>query len=145
MVADAGEQFVAKVTAQLGQRGGQRRLSAREPGGGGDGSLGQQPAEAWVPNPNGLSTDEIRAQLRRLYLDTAATGFPSCLTAALTMTTPDHLVYGSDSGVPCSTEETIEASRKSLLEFDGLTMRQRQDIGRNATALFPNAAARLDG
>ncbi|ATY16240.1 amidohydrolase [Amycolatopsis sp. AA4] len=119
-------------------------------GGGGalpamSGRLGLLGAEAWVPNPNSLSTDEIRAQLRRLYLDTAATGFPSCLTAALTMTTPDHLVYGSDSGVPCSTEETIDASRKSLLEFDGLTMRQRQDIGRNATALFPRAAARLDG
>nr|BFD86917.1 amidohydrolase family protein [Streptomyces sp. Xyl84] len=119
-------------------------------GGGGalpamSGRLGLLGAQAWVPNPKALSADEIRVQLRRLYLDTAATGFPSCLAAALTMTTPDHLVYGSDSGVPCSTEETVEANRKSLLQFDGLTPRQRQDIGRNAAVLFPGAAARLDG
>ena len=99
-------------------------------------------AEPWVPNPNALTAEEMRAQMRRLYLDTAATGFASSLAPALT---PDHLVYGSDSGVPCSTEETIEANKQALLEFDGLTRPQRAAVGRNAAALFPAAAARLDG
>jgi predicted TIM-barrel fold metal-dependent hydrolase len=119
-------------------------------GGGGalpamSGRLGLLGAEAWVPNPNALTAEEIHTQLRRLYLDTAATGFGSSLAPALVMTTPDHLVYGSDSGVPCSTEETIEASKQALLEFDGLTRQQREAVGRNAAALFPAAAARLDG
>jgi 6-methylsalicylate decarboxylase len=99
--------------------------------------------EVWVPNPNGLTRDELREQLASLYLDTAATGFAPSLAAALTMIAPDHLVYGSDCGVPCSTEATMAASKDALLAFDGLTADQRHAVGRNALPLFPTAAARL--
>jgi predicted TIM-barrel fold metal-dependent hydrolase len=100
--------------------------------------------QEWVPNPAGLTEAELTEQLRRLYLDTAAAGFPSSLAPALTMTTPDHLVYGSDSGVPCSTEASMEASKQSLLAFGGLTHRQREEVGRNALSLFPAAESRLN-
>jgi predicted TIM-barrel fold metal-dependent hydrolase len=101
--------------------------------------------EVWVPNPNNLTKEEMKQQLSSLYLDTAASGRASSLAPALTMTTCDHIVYGSDSGVPCSTEETLEANRKELLAFSGLSHEQIQNIGRNALNLFPSAAARIKG
>ncbi len=96
-----------------------------------------------MPNPNQLDPREIREHLAGLYLDTAATGTAHSLAAALAMTTPDHIVYGSDSGVPCSTEATLEANRHALAHFDGLPRDQLEAIGGNALRLFPEAAARL--
>ncbi len=99
--------------------------------------------EPWVPNPNNITQEEIQEQLGRLYLDTAATA-PTGMAPALHMVPPDHLVYGADCGVPCSTELTMEANRKAVLEYEGLSLSQREDIGRNALCLFPAAAKRLD-
>jgi len=99
--------------------------------------------EAWVPNPNRLTTTEMRDQLRRLYLDTAAT-MPTTLGPALAMTTHDHLLYGSDCGVPCTTDATMHANIEALLSYAGLTGTQIEEIGHNALRLFPNAAARID-
>ncbi|WP_240437632.1 amidohydrolase family protein [Sciscionella marina] len=98
----------------------------------------------WVPNPNRIEQHEIRAQLAGLYLDTAATGTGHSLAPALAMTSPEHLVYGSDSGVPCSTETTLEANRQALADFTGLPREQRAAIGHNALRLFPAAVARID-
>ena len=99
--------------------------------------------EPWVPNPNNITQDEITQQLSRMYLDTAATA-PTGMAPALYMVPADHLVYGADCGVPCSTESTMEANKKAVLDFDGLSENQRLAIGRNVLALFPAAAARLD-
>jgi predicted TIM-barrel fold metal-dependent hydrolase len=98
--------------------------------------------ESWVPNPVNLTHDELRAQLRRLHLDTAAT-MPTALGAALQMTTPERLVYGSDCGVPCSTNATMDANLAALLAFTGLAPEQIQAIGRNALTLLPAACARV--
>jgi hypothetical protein len=70
-------------------------------------------------------------------------GSPAWSSQKAGSTTPDHLVYGSDSGVPCSTEATMEANKRELLAFDGITRQQVENIGRNALALFPSAAARM--
>lgn len=99
--------------------------------------------EPWVPNPNKILQEEIQEQLASLYLDTAATA-PTGMAPALHMVPPDHLVYGADCGVPCSTESTMEANRKAVLEYEGLSKRQRNAIGRNVLSLFPAAAARLE-
>ena len=99
--------------------------------------------EPWVPNPNKITQEEIQEQLARLYLDTAATA-PTGMAAALHMVSPDHLVYGADCGVPCSTESTMEANKKAVLEYEGLSRSQRDAIGRNVLSLFPAAAARLE-
>jgi predicted TIM-barrel fold metal-dependent hydrolase len=98
--------------------------------------------ESWVPNPANLTHDEMRTHLRRLHLDTAAT-MPTALGAALEMTSPDRLVYGSDCGVPCSTEETMDANLAALLAFKGVAPEQIQGIGRNALNLLPKAADRI--
>ena len=99
-------------------------------------------AEPWVPNPYNITSEEIKRDLSRLYLDTAATA-PSALGPALYMTSPSHIVYGADCGVACSTEETMEANKQAILNYDGLSENQRIDIGRNVLPLFPSAAARL--
>ncbi|MGZ9713015.1 amidohydrolase family protein [Glaciimonas sp. GNP009] len=100
--------------------------------------------EAWVPNPNQITQAEMREHLSQLYLDTAATGTVHTLAPALAMTTCDHIVYGSDCGVPCSTEATLAANIDALLRFCGLTRDQIEEIGHNALRLFPAAAARLE-
>ena len=99
--------------------------------------------EAWVPNPNNITQEEIQEQLARLYLDTAATA-PTGIAPALHMVPADHLVYGADCGVPCSTESTMEANRKAVLEYEGLSKVQRNAIGRNILLLLPAAAKRLE-
>jgi predicted TIM-barrel fold metal-dependent hydrolase len=98
--------------------------------------------ESWVPNPNRITPTEFREHLRRLHLDTAGT-CPTTLGPALAMTTPDHLVYGSDCGVPCTTERTMQVNLEALLSFAGLTREQIEDIGHNALRLFPAAAERI--
>ena len=100
-------------------------------------------AEPWVPNPGRLTREEMREQLSCLYLDTAAAGSAHSLRPALAMTTCDHLVYGSDCGVPCSTEASLVRNIEAILAFSDLSPEQIQQIGRNALGLFPRAAARL--
>ncbi len=94
----------------------------------------------WVPNPNRVTSMEMREHLRRLYLDTAAT-MPTTLGPALAMTTHDHLVYGSDCGVPCTSDATMMVNIQALLSHGGLTAEQIEGIGHNALRLFPAAAA----
>jgi 6-methylsalicylate decarboxylase len=98
--------------------------------------------ENWVPNPNEITPAEMRQHMRRLYLDTAAT-MPTNLAAALSMTTLDKIVYGSDSGVPCTTDATMDANIDALFDLTGLTPEQVRMIGHNALNLFPTAALRL--
>lgn len=98
--------------------------------------------ENWVANPNRITSAEMHQHLRRLFLDTAGT-CPTTLGAALAMTTYDRLVYGSDCGVPCTTDATMDANLEALLGYPGLTRVQKEEIGRNAFTLFPHAAERI--
>lgn len=98
--------------------------------------------ENWVPNPQRVTPMEMRQHLRRLHLDTAAT-CPTGLGAALAMTTHEQLVYGSDCGVPCTTDATMDANIEALRSYPGLTREQVEDIGHAALRLFPAAAERI--
>lgn len=99
--------------------------------------------ESWVPNPQRLTQAEMREQLAALYLDTAMTGSAQSLSAGIAMTCPEHLVYGSDCGAPCTTEHTAMTNIENLLAFTGLRREQIEQIGRNALVLFPKAASRI--
>ena len=99
--------------------------------------------ESWVPNPQGITRAEMKAQLARLYLDTAATGSANSLAPALAMTTVDHLVYGSDCGVLCSSEATMQENLRTLKAFPGLTTAEIDEIGRAALKLFPSIVNRI--
>jgi predicted TIM-barrel fold metal-dependent hydrolase len=102
--------------------------------------LGTQP---WIANPNQLTREEMREHLRGFYYDTAMTGSVHTLAPVLAVTTCDHIVYGSDCGVPCTVEDTMRANIEALLQFAGLSAEQIEQIGHNALVLFPAAAARL--
>jgi predicted TIM-barrel fold metal-dependent hydrolase len=64
--------------------------------------------EDWVPNPEKVFIERVKEQLKKLYLDTAATATSSMLIPALKITgrRGEHVIYGSDCGVPCSNERT---------------------------------------
>ncbi|WP_019937887.1 amidohydrolase family protein [Bordetella sp. FB-8] len=103
--------------------------------------LGTQP---WIPNPQRVTQDEMRRHLAALYLDTAMTGSVHTIAPALAMTSCDHIVYGSDCGVPCTVEATAVANIEALLRVAGLSPERVEQIGKNALRLFPDAARRIE-
>lgn len=106
------------------------------------GRLGLIGAEGWVPNPEGMTPPDIRADLSRLYLDTAATGTDANLAAAVTMVPRDHLVYGADAGVPCSSEASMARNIDALQASAVLTSEEVDRLGHRAFDLFPAASRR---
>ncbi|MGW5172660.1 hypothetical protein ACWEQ1_35575 [Streptomyces nodosus] len=104
------------------------------------GRLGLLGAEPWAPNPLGITAEEIRADLARLYLDTAATGTDVNLASAVTMVPRDHFVYGGDAGVPCSNEDSMGRNIRSLQDSGVLARHKVEALGRRAFGLFPAAA-----
>ncbi|AOR66681.1 amidohydrolase 2 [Burkholderia stabilis] len=102
--------------------------------------IGTQP---WVRNPSMLTESEMRNQLARLYVDTAMTGSVHTIAPAVAMTGIDHIVYGSDCGVPCTCFDTMESNMRTLRLSSGLDSRQLSQLGRNALKLFPMASGRI--
>ena len=100
-------------------------------------------AEAWVPNPLGVTREEIGRTIASLYYDTAATGCATHLRPAIAAAGKSHLVYGSDCGVPCSNDGTLMDNLHSLLASEDFTAEELQALGRNAANLFPRILARL--
>ncbi|MDF5753074.1 amidohydrolase family protein [Spongiactinospora sp. TRM90649] len=97
--------------------------------------------EAWVPH--GISPIEIDEQVARLYVDTAATATAESLLPALATVGPDHIVYGSDWGAPCTTEASATANLHALTHSTALSPAQSTSILHRAAALFPKATQRL--
>ncbi|WP_406635220.1 amidohydrolase family protein [Amycolatopsis sp. WGS_07] len=97
--------------------------------------------ESWVPH--GLSAHDLEDQLETVYVDTAATAFPSSLLPAAAILGADHIVYGSDWGAPCTTVDTAEENRNSLQHCGVLTAAETATVRRRALDLFPLAARRL--
>ena len=99
--------------------------------------------EPWVPNPKHIAKHEVKAQLSKLYVDTAAVGC-AALQPAIDLVGKSHLVYGADCGVPCSTEATMEENKRNILSFKGFTEAEKEDVmSRTLRSLFPAAAARM--
>jgi hypothetical protein len=68
----------------------------------------------WVPDPvEGITQDEIREQLGRLYCDTAIAGTDSVLKPLLEMVEPSHIVYGTD--YPAAGPSVIESALAALV------------------------------
>ncbi len=74
-----------------------------------------------------------------------AMGIVSMLLPALEMTgwRGERIVYGSDFGVPCCWEKTLDASVRSLLAFEGLMMQEKERIRNGLEKMFPAAAERV--
>ncbi|KAJ5104992.1 hypothetical protein NUU61_002339 [Penicillium alfredii] len=97
--------------------------------------------EKWVANPNHITREEIKTQLGRLYVDTAATA-KSGLVPAVQMCGVGRCVYGADCGVSCSTEATMEENRHDVQVFEREMSIPVNTIGENGWKLFPAAAKR---
>ncbi|KUN90692.1 amidohydrolase 2 [Streptomyces resistomycificus] len=123
-----------RLTVVLAHRGG--ALPALS------GRLGLLGAEEYVFNPLGLTAEDIRADLAKLYLDTAAAGTDANLAAAVTMVPHDHIVYGADAGVPCSNESNMRRNIDALRNSHVLTPEEVDALGHRAFDLFPAAAQR---
>lgn len=106
------------------------------------GRLTQLGAEPWVPNAQNITRDEIREHLARLYLDTANAGGDAPLSAALAMVPRDHVIYGSDSGAPCNTDETLATNIRTLRDSRVLAKGEADQFGHRAWDLFPTAGRR---
>ena len=99
--------------------------------------------EPWIPNPQQLTPDEIRETLSGIYVDTAAMGSAHSVKPVLEMTSAEHICYGSDCGVPCTTSRTMTRNLELLLASDVMSQVEIQAVGRNVLKLVPSVAARL--
>lgn len=108
------------------------------------GRLGLLGTEEWVPNPQEITKEEIERQTRALYVDTAATATEHLLNPAISVVGKEHICYGSDSGVPCSTDQTIDQNLRNLLSFKSMTDDEKDAVGKRAFELFPEAAKRAN-
>jgi len=89
----------------------------------------------WVPNPNHVTADEVRAQLAGLYYDTALSAHPNSLLPLLETTTASHIVFGSD--YPPADETVIETNMQLLKSSTILDDSELSAMASTATALFP--------
>ncbi|MCO8306703.1 amidohydrolase family protein [Streptomyces sp. RKCA744] len=99
-------------------------------------------AEAWVPNPRGLTTQDIQTALSRLWVDTAASASDQQIAAAATVFGDTHIVYGSDWGVACTNTASAKRNLHALHTTLAITPDTRAAILTRAAKLFPEAARR---
>ncbi|KAI1339737.1 hypothetical protein F5Y15DRAFT_423613 [Xylariaceae sp. FL0016] len=98
-------------------------------------------AESWVPNAKGVTREELRAQMSRLYVDTAATAATG-MEPAVKMAGIEHVVYGADCGVPCSTVATMEENRGVVRDIAKRLTGNGDAVGMNGFNMFPAAKKR---
>ena len=105
-------------------------------------SFGPHP-RGWVANPLQITMAEMTAAFARFYYDTALAGTAHSLDGVLDVTTPDHVVYGADFGAPCTDPELCDFQLASVKTYERLTPAQRDALGSNVLALFPQFAERI--
>ncbi|MFE2317311.1 amidohydrolase family protein [Streptomyces sp. NPDC059441] len=96
----------------------------------------------WVSNPRGVTKDEVRQQIAGLFYDTALATSPNALLPLLEITSPDHIVFGSD--YPPGDLEVIEAHMDALSRTTLLSDHHLAEFSTTATTLFPHLKARSD-
>jgi predicted TIM-barrel fold metal-dependent hydrolase len=76
---------------------------------------------------------------RGLYYETALAGSRNSLLPTLEVTTPDHILFGTDW--PAAPEPTVVRNIDNLTSFDGFTAQELRAVERdNALKLFPRFA-----
>ncbi|CAI6049915.1 unnamed protein product [Clonostachys chloroleuca] len=96
--------------------------------------------ESWVPNHKGIKTDDIKKQISSIYVDTAASA-ETGMEPAVRMVGIEHVVYGADCGVPCSTERTMEENKEAV-RMIAKKYGDSEQVGMNGFKLFPYAEMR---
>jgi predicted TIM-barrel fold metal-dependent hydrolase len=88
------------------------------------------------PDDAEIGPAHVADVLRRLYYETALAGSPNSLLPTLQVTTPDHILFGTDC--PAAPERTVSHNIANLDAFEGFTETDLAGIDRaNAPRLFP--------
>ncbi|MGW6769688.1 amidohydrolase family protein [Streptomyces sp. NPDC055037] len=91
------------------------------------------------PEDAEIDPAHVATVLRGLYYDTALAGSRNSLLPTLEVTSPDHILFGTDW--PAAPETTVVHNIANLTSFDGFTEDQLHGVERdNALALFPRFA-----
>jgi len=99
------------------------------------GTIGTLP---WVRHEPELTQDTVRAQLSRLYFDTAIAGTAASIGPVLELTTPDHIVFGSD--FPPASVPVIDQNIAALASLTCMTEAEKTAVNQNARRLFRRLA-----
>lgn len=99
-------------------------------------ALGPMP---WVPNPRGVTADDVIAQFASLYFETANAAHS--LRPLLEMTTADHILFGTD--YPLSDMKVHEDYMQDFLSSTALDNAEFAAITPNTLAVFPALGRRL--
>jgi predicted TIM-barrel fold metal-dependent hydrolase len=96
----------------------------------------------WVPDPaEGITYDEVREQLSRLYCDTAIAGTDSAVKPMLEMVGCNHIVLGTD--YPAAGPSVIDANLAALSKTQLLTEKELSAVATNAFNVFPSLRDRI--
>jgi predicted TIM-barrel fold metal-dependent hydrolase len=96
----------------------------------------------WVPDPaGGITHDQLREQLSRLYCDTAIAGTDSAIKPLLEMTDSRHIVFGTD--YPAGGPSVIDSNLAALSRTQLLTGKELCAVATNATRIFPTVRDRI--
>jgi 6-methylsalicylate decarboxylase len=96
----------------------------------------------WVPDPaGGITDDQLREQLSRLYCDTAIAGTDSAIKPLLEMTDPSHIIFGTD--YPAAGPSVIDSNLAALSRTQLLTDKELSAVATNATRIFPSLRDRI--
>jgi predicted TIM-barrel fold metal-dependent hydrolase len=91
------------------------------------------------PEDAEIDPDRVAAVLRDLHYETALAGSRNSLLPTLEVTSPDHILFGTDW--PAAPEATVVRNTANLTAFDGFTKNELRGIERgNALTVFPRFA-----
>jgi predicted TIM-barrel fold metal-dependent hydrolase len=101
--------------------------------------IGEHTVMGRGPNDADIDPDHVATVLRGLYYETALAGSRNSLLPTLEVTTPDHVLFGTDW--PAAPEPTVIHNIANLTSFDGFTADELRGVERdNALRLFPRFA-----
>ncbi|MEU8977288.1 amidohydrolase family protein [Streptomyces sp. NPDC048309] len=88
------------------------------------------------PEDADIDPAHVAQVLRELYYETALAGSRNSLLPTLEVTTPDHILFGTDW--PAAPEPTVIHNIDNLTSFEGFTEDELRGVERdNALGLFP--------
>jgi 6-methylsalicylate decarboxylase len=101
--------------------------------------IGEHTVMGRGPHDADIDPAHVATVLRALYYETALAGSSNSLLPTLEVTTPEHILFGTDW--PAAPEPTVERNIANLTSFDGFTPQHLRGVERdNALALFPRFA-----
>lgn len=104
-----------------------------------DRRIGEHTIMGRGPEDADIDPTHVAKVLRGLYYETALAGSRNSLLPTLEVTSPDHILFGTDW--PTAPEATAVRNIENLMAFNGFTKQELHAVERdNAVPLFPRFA-----